>query len=323
MAKQFETAQLEASRSAILQRLQAAPDAWLSAKQCLDGSEAALPRAAFDQLRAEQRVVELGRKGSATMYGAPGEGQSRQAFVLELAARYLDRLERGRAALQNRLQPIPLSGLQKENGPKHLPMLVRSALIEALEVRLRAGQAFNVPINGQVSGFLFASDLRATLQSVPSAVGIEAPVAAGSESSQAPTAAVSGACAAVAHVPTSPVANGVEESLAAAVGTGAALAAPVVPSSAVLGEQAERVADRVRSVYWALRKQTGLRNVDIARIAEESGVGRDALHAFLNNERRARRANATLGEPSIATPEELAVALSIDGLPHLYIELYE
>jgi len=81
--------------------------------------------------------------------------------------------------------------------------------------------------------------------------------------------------------------------------------------------------ERIVQAYWSLRESTGLRNVPISDVLKQSGVERSALHKFLNRARYERRANASLGEPTAATEEQLSAALTIEGRPHIYIELFE
>jgi len=79
---------------------------------------------------------------------------------------------------------------------------------------------------------------------------------------------------------------------------------------------------KIRLAYDDLRERGGLRNVSVHELRRSSGVTRAQLHKFLNAERAAHRANATIGEPTAASPAELSDALMIDGEPHMYVELY-
>jgi flagellar biosynthesis GTPase FlhF len=82
------------------------------------------------------------------------------------------------------------------------------------------------------------------------------------------------------------------------------------------------IADLVRYAYAELKSESGLRNVSVHDLRKRSGVTRAQLHAFLNAERKARRANATIGEPTAVNRAQLADALVIDGSPHMFVELH-
>lgn len=89
-------------------------------------------------------------------------------------------------------------------------------------------------------------------------------------------------------------------------------------SPVVVGDD---VSERVRSAYRALRAETGRNRVFISDIQKRSRVPLAAVHRFLDDECTSHRANPSRGEVTAATPEQREAALSIDGEPHLYIEL--
>jgi hypothetical protein len=95
-----------------------------------------------------------------------------------------------------------------------------------------------------------------------------------------------------------------------------------VPRPPAAKAAADDVRYTVTQAYKALSDERGLRNVSIARLVARTGLSADKLHSFLLAECRAHRANPTLGEPTAASPDELAAALLIDGRPHLYVELF-
>lgn len=99
----------------------------------------------------------------------------------------------------------------------------------------------------------------------------------------------------------------------------ATLASPVKPASD--GGDDPTAQARIDAAYQDLRLETGLRNVPIAALLERSGVELSRLHHYLYARCHERRANATLGEPSVASAAELSAALMVDGQPHVYIEL--
>jgi hypothetical protein len=79
--------------------------------------------------------------------------------------------------------------------------------------------------------------------------------------------------------------------------------------------------ERVRRAYRSLATRQRAPHVTIADLWRDSGAPLPALKSWLLAECRAHRADPALGEPSLATPEQLAAALEIDGRPHLYIQL--
>lgn len=265
MVKPIDDARVAEACAQMLQRLRSAPEPWLSEDELRGGKRGALHKAAFERLRTDRRLVDLGRTQHAKVYGLAGSGQDDKQVAFCLATRHLNTMEQARVRLSNRLQPVPLKELHRDAAPKHLPSAVRDALLDALYARIRACQAFPLKIRN-VDYFLFASDLRETLA-----------------------------------VQTTPEADTPD------------------PTTAPSAEACRSI----REAYWALREQTGLRNVYISEIKQRTGVDLQTLHDYLNGERRAHRANATLGEPTAATPEQLAAAIRIEGHPHVYIELYE
>jgi hypothetical protein len=80
-------------------------------------------------------------------------------------------------------------------------------------------------------------------------------------------------------------------------------------------------AERVREAYRQLATRQRAVHVTVADLWRDSGVPLAALKSWLLAECQAHRADPALGEPSLATPEQLAAALDIDGRPHLYIQL--
>jgi hypothetical protein len=79
--------------------------------------------------------------------------------------------------------------------------------------------------------------------------------------------------------------------------------------------------ERVRGAYRQLATRQRAVHVTIADLWRDSGAPLPALKTWLLAECQAHRADPALGEPSLATPEQLAAALVIDGKPHLYIQL--
>jgi hypothetical protein len=79
--------------------------------------------------------------------------------------------------------------------------------------------------------------------------------------------------------------------------------------------------ERVRQAYRQLATRHRAVHVTIADLWRDSGAPLPALKTWLLAECRAHRADPALGEPSLATPEQLDAALVINGKPHLYIQL--
>lgn len=253
----------------MLERLDLAPEPWMTESQVRNGKKGAIQKAAFARLREQKRVVPLGRKGRSPVFGRCSEGQNAHSLALSMARRHLEKVEQDRAGRANRLLPIPLNTV-KDKAPRKLPSAVRAALIDVLGTRKAEGTVFTLKVRG-AEYFLFRSDLEAAL----------GPAAVARKGAPAP-----------------------------------AESRPTVHSKA-------DTAARVHRAYRELRSETGLRNVLISEIVKRSGVRPDTLRSYLNEERLARRANASLGEPSAATDEQRAAALQIEGRPHIYIELYD
>ncbi len=79
--------------------------------------------------------------------------------------------------------------------------------------------------------------------------------------------------------------------------------------------------ERVREAYRQLSHRQRAVHVTVADLWRDSGAALPALKSWLLAECQAHRADPALGEPSLATPEQLDAALVIDGRPHLYIQL--
>jgi hypothetical protein len=77
----------------------------------------------------------------------------------------------------------------------------------------------------------------------------------------------------------------------------------------------------VQAAYRRLKERTRSPHVFISDLQQESGMPLAPLQAWLQQECRAHRAVPTRGEPTLATAEQLAAALSIQDEPHLYIQL--
>jgi hypothetical protein len=81
--------------------------------------------------------------------------------------------------------------------------------------------------------------------------------------------------------------------------------------------------DAVVRAYARLSAERRSPNVIVAELQKKSGAERAALQAWLLSECRAHRAVPLLGEPTHATPEQLAAALQVEGRPHLYVRLVQ
>lgn len=81
--------------------------------------------------------------------------------------------------------------------------------------------------------------------------------------------------------------------------------------------------ERVQSAYRRLVVRDRAPEVLVSDLHIESGVSLDALRAWLKGQCLAHRVVPTAGEPTAATPEQLAAALQMDGGPYLYVKFLE
>jgi hypothetical protein len=97
------------------------------------------------------------------------------------------------------------------------------------------------------------------------------------------------------------------------------------------GPRATRVApkkspidrSRVLVAYRRLSQTRKSPNIMIAELVRETGAPLEPFKEWLLSECLAHRAIPLLGEPSRATPEELAAALPVDGQLHVYVRFLD
>ena len=80
-------------------------------------------------------------------------------------------------------------------------------------------------------------------------------------------------------------------------------------------------AARVRQAYGELVARYKSPHVVILELAETARVPVPTLKSWLLSEAKAGRASFALGEPTLASKEQLAAAMPIEGRPYLYVEL--
>ena len=267
----------------ILERFAAAPRPWLSRLAILGGvgKPSAPARAAFAQLQARGQLLAVGRIGNTSHFALMGSCRSADERLLELAC----------TALLDAVEPgslTPLSMQVLRSGGKRslpgVPAAVRDHLPVALQALLEQRRAFMLTVGGS-EYFLVRPDLEAVLARPENATAVAPPVAQPEETPAVVSEVAEPACEASAD-------------------------AAKLPASA-----------HIEAAYRRLREETGLRNVSIASLLERSGVELSQLHRYLYARCHDHRANATLGEPTVATEAELSAALIVDGQPHVYIEL--
>lgn len=84
---------------------------------------------------------------------------------------------------------------------------------------------------------------------------------------------------------------------------------------------AESMSWKIRGAYKRLASRARSPHVVIRDLWRETGIPLEALHSWLLGELKAGRADVALGEPTLASPEQLQAALVLEGRPHLYVTL--